>query len=68
MYVWGPRNNRNKVKDGFQEEENENRLASKKEGNITGSENSMNARYKNEIKRLYEGWVKQICLNIVKFC
>lgn len=34
MYIYEPRSNRNKAKKGFLEEENENRLASKKEGNI----------------------------------
>lgn len=55
MCLYEPRNNRNKAKEGFLEKKNENRFASKKEGNITGSEDAMDTRCKNERKRLYEG-------------
>lgn len=55
MCVCEPRKNRSKVEEGFLEEENENRLASKKEGNITGSENAVDRRCKTGRKRLYEG-------------
>lgn len=49
--------NKSRVKEGSLEGENENSLASKKEGNITGSENAIDIRCKNG-RRLYEGWVK----------
>lgn len=50
MCICEPRKNRSKVEEGFLEEENENRLASKKEGNITGSENAVDRRCKLEEK------------------
>lgn len=55
MCIYKARNHRNKAKKDFLEKENENRLTSKKEGNIIGSENAMDTRCKNERKRLYEG-------------
>ena len=55
MCICEPRNNRNKVKKGFLEEENENRLASKKKGNITGSKNATDTRCRNMRKRFYKG-------------
>lgn len=55
--VCEPMKNKSRVKEGSLEGENENSLASKKEGNITGSENAIDIRCKNG-RRLYEGWVK----------
>lgn len=57
LCICEPMKNRNRVKEGSLEEENENRLASKKEQNITGSENPLDTRCKNG-RRLYEGQVK----------
>lgn len=57
LCICKPMKNRYRGKGGALEEENENRLASKKEGHITGSENAINTRCKNG-RSLYEGQVK----------
>lgn len=57
LCICKPMKNRCRVKGGSLEEENENRLALKKEGHITGSENTIDIRCKNG-RSLYEGQAK----------
>lgn len=56
MWICEPMKNRSRVKEGFQETENENRLASKKERDITGGKQC--SRYK------MQKWNKEVIWRI----